>query len=225
MRHILDRPVWQALATRHPRLGEGGPLAKRYATDISPFAAARDDDAASLRALGALVPAGGMAVLLQSEACPPIEGTKVTFSAPGVQMVARNVEPLASHPDIIALGDADAPDMVELATLTKPGPFLARSHLFGGYIGVRRQGKLIAMAGKRLSFPGYTEVSGVCTHPEARGQGLAGILSRIVAARILARGETPFLHAWAANEPAIRLYKALGFAHRRDVVVTGLTRA
>jgi ribosomal protein S18 acetylase RimI-like enzyme len=54
----------------------------------------------------------------------------------------------------------------------------------------------------------------VCTDERFRGQGLAGLLVRIVVHRIHERGETAFLHAAATNEPAIRLYDALGFETR-----------
>ncbi|WP_163317661.1 GNAT family N-acetyltransferase, partial [Enterobacter hormaechei] len=72
---------------------------------------------------------------------------------------------------------------------------------------------LIAMAGERMRTPGFTEVSGVCTHPDFRGAGLAGKLMRAVAARIVARGELPFLHAYADNASAIALYERLGYRY------------
>jgi predicted GNAT family acetyltransferase len=72
---------------------------------------------------------------------------------------------------------------------------------------------------------GFTEVSGVCTHPGFRGRGYAASLSQAVAARILDRGETPFLHAYAANTAAIALYESLGFEVRCPVTVTALARA
>jgi len=117
--------------------------------------------------------------------------------------------------EAIDLTDADAPDMIELAMLTRPGPFIARTHTMGSFIGIRKEGRLIAMAGERFKLDGYTEVSGVCTHPDWRGRGYAGLLSRIVATRIMARGETPFLHAFITNTAAIRLYESLGFVARR----------
>jgi predicted GNAT family acetyltransferase len=80
------------------------------------------------------------------------------------------------------------------------------------------------MAGERMKPDGFTEVSGVCTHPDWRGRGYAGGLMRLVARRILARGETPFLHAYATNEGAIALYRSLGFAIRRQVTATILKR-
>ena len=78
------------------------------------------------------------------------------------------------------------------------------------------------MAGERMKPDGYVEVSGVCTHPDHRGHGYAAMLSTAVAERILARGETPFLHAFATNTAAIRLYERLGFSLRTEVGVVRL---
>jgi predicted GNAT family acetyltransferase len=80
------------------------------------------------------------------------------------------------------------------------------------------------MAGERMRAPGLTEVSAVCTHPDWRGRGLAGKLMRVVMARIVARGETPFLHSYASNATAITLYEKLGFRVRREVTATFLER-
>ncbi len=94
----------------------------------------------------------------------------------------------------------------------------------GDFLGVRQDGRLLAMAGERFRVPGYAEVSGVCTHPDARGLGLARRLSAAIAARIQARGEQPFLHAWETNVAAIKLYEELGFRVRDHVNVAVLER-
>jgi predicted GNAT family acetyltransferase len=104
--------------------------------------------------------------------------------------------------------------MMELTALTKPGPFSPRTHELGTYLGIRRDGKLIAMAGERLKIPGHTEVSAVCTHPEHTGHGYARSLMTEVMRRICSRGETPFLHVRADNVCAIALYYKLGFSRR-----------
>jgi predicted GNAT family acetyltransferase len=70
------------------------------------------------------------------------------------------------------------------------------------------------MAGERMKQEGFTEVSGVCTHPDFQGRGLARLLSVFMTHRILARGETPYLHAYATNAAAIRLYQSIGFELR-----------
>ena len=124
--------------------------------------------------------------------------------------------PLASNrsAEIDELGPRDSPEMVELTTLTKPGPFGSRTHELGYYVGIRQEGKLVAMAGERLKVPGYTEVSAVCTHPDYLGRGYAGALMTEVMQQIRERGETPFLHVRADNARAIALYERLGFRIR-----------
>jgi len=114
--------------------------------------------------------------------------------------------------------------MLALATLTEPGPFLSRTHTMGSFLGIRVRGQLVAMAGERMRFPGYTEVSGVCTHPEFRGRGFARRLSAAVVAGIRVRGDQ-FLHAWQVNSSAISLYEGLGFKVRTEVNVAVLERS
>jgi predicted GNAT family acetyltransferase len=219
MTHPLDRPAWHALRTRqmHLALGEGRAL--RYQSDYAIFAATGDDGAESVRALEALIRVHGPAILLGAGEVPDVPGTVVEKAAIGLQMVADAVAPPGQLPDVLELGDADAPEMLALATLTEPGPFFTRTQRLGRFIGVRREGRLIAMAGERMKLIGFTEVSGVCTHPDFRGQGLAGALMRIVSARIIASGEKPFLHAYADNKGAIALYETLGFRVRAEMAV------
>jgi len=216
MPHVLDNPVWHALTGRQNDISLGSGLARRYLTDISTWAALADEGDAALAELSSLVPAGG-SVILARKSDRPFASTPRLSAAPfeGLQMVGENLAPLDALDEAIDLTDADAPDMIELAMLTRPGPFIARTHTMGSFIGIRKEGRLIAMAGERFKLDGYTEVSGVCTHPDWRGRGYAGLLSRIVATRIMARGETPFLHAFITNTAAIRLYESLGFVARR----------
>lgn len=221
----LDRPVWHALNTRQNAFAVGGARARRYATDVEPFAAARNDSDESLAELATLIATHGAAVLIQVGESPLPPGTAALATMTGVQMVARNLEPLAPVLPVERLTEADVPAMIALAALTQPGPFLARTHLLGQFWGVKENGKLLAMAGERMKLDGFTEVSGVCTHPDARGRGYAGLLSRTVATQIQNRGETPFLHAYATNTPAIRLYETLGFELRTNMVVTMLAPA
>ncbi len=150
------------------------------------------------------------------------DGWTVEFQGDGLQLVAT--EALRSEPyeDAVILGAADVPEMVDLVDRTKPGPFAPRTYQLGTYLGVRRGGALVAMAGERLHPPGFTEISAVCTDPAHRGHGLATALVRAVAHNIRERGETPFLHASADNVNAIRLYRSMGFAIRRKVLFTAL---
>lgn len=219
--HILDRPVWAALNGRQAGLAVRHGPAIRMRPDYGLFAAIPDDSAESLAALGELVREMGPVGLVELAAPPPIPGTELVSSAVCLQMVAETVAPAWDVSfDMLALGDADAAEMLALATLTKPGPFFARTHQLGAFIGVRIDGQLVAMAGERMRPDGYTEASGVCVHPDHRGQGYAARLLREVTARILARGDKAFLHSYADNATAIGLYESLGYRGRREVVFT-----
>lgn len=224
--HPLDRPVWASLSTRLAALSEGSDLARRFLRDVNLFASARDDSPAALAALAGLVGAEDTVIVLQVPQIRLPAALTVIEADAGVQML-RSVRREAPAPgeDIVQLGDADAAEMLALAQLTRPGPFLPGTHRMGRFLGIRIAGRLAAMAGERMQLPGYTEVSGVCTHPDFRGRGLARRLSEAVAAGIEARGEVPFLHAWKSNAAAISLYAALGFELRTEVQVAVLRRA
>lgn len=203
----------------------GGGFARRYLPDVNLFASALDDSDASLTALAELVRPGEQVYLLQVPDIVVPPGLVVVKRAKAVQMVAkRTVQIEAPCEDILNLADGDAPEMLALAKLTEPGPFLVRTHTMGHFLGIRIGGRLAAMAGARFRFPGYTEVSGVCTHPEFRGRGFARALSAVVMARIESRAERPILHAWKTNLPAIALYESLGFEVRTEADVAVLTK-
>ncbi len=225
MKHILDRPVWSALETRHSAFAEGGDLARRYRPTIIPFAATAADDPESLQALGRLVPSGESAILAQADpiALPP-ELVAVS-TADAVQMVAEPPLQTVSDLRIEQLTRQDAIEMLALASLTRPGPFTLEASSLGEFWGVRIDGRLAAMAGERMKQPGYSELSGVCSHPDFRGGGIARLLSLFVANRIMARGEVPYLHAYANNIAAIKLYESIGFRLRSAMNIAVVQRA
>lgn len=217
---FLDNPIWNALSTDHASLAEGDDRARRYPFEIGPLAGMRDASAESYESLGPL--AGEFPVVLFS--IPPIEppaGWSTLRTGAVVQMVHRapvkeaNAEPLRDGATLRQLTHADAPAMVALAELTEPGPFRLRTIELGNFYGIFHGEQLVSMAGKRMHMPGLIEVSGVCTHPDARGRGYAGRLMQIVMGEIEQAGRTPFLHAWADN-PAVRLYESLGFTLTRQ---------
>ncbi|WP_327292620.1 GNAT family N-acetyltransferase [Streptomyces sp. NBC_01198] len=214
--HVLDNAVWAALSGAHRHLAETAGLAARYQPDVSPFVAIADpDDPQAWDDLAELVGAGNSFALAGIPAVPA--GWAAGAPADGVQLVATSLR-TADDPEAERLGRADIPEMLELVGRAKPGPFLARTVEMGAYYGIRREGRLVAMAGERLRPPGWTEISAVCTDQQHRGQGLATRLVRHVAAGITARGDTPFLHAAAVNTGAIRLYESIGFTLRRTTL-------
>ena len=224
-RHPLDRPIWSALSSRQASFARGDDRARRFDPDVAPFAASADDSPQALDALGKLIADGATVILLQAGETRLPSGTIAESSAPAVQMVLQSFNPATGSAPIEPLDPSAAAEMRALAELTRPGPFAARTHELGEFFGIRDRGRLVAMAGERMKTPGYCEVSAVCTHPDSRGRGFAAKLTSLVVSRILARGETPMLHAYASNKGAIALYERLGFLTRSEMTVIFLKRA
>lgn len=225
MSHILDRPVWSALDTRHRIFANGDKLAKRYPASIVPFAATATDDAESLQAFARLVSPGESVIMAQADAIALPQGLSAISTADAVQMVAEKPLPAVSDERVQQLTLDDAAEMLALASLTKPGPFTLKALSLGDFWGVKINGRLAAMAGERMKQPGYSELSGVCSHPDFRGGGLGRLLSVFVSNRIMARGEVPYLHAYANNANAIGLYESIGFRLRSKMNVAVVQRA
>ncbi|WP_019962149.1 GNAT family N-acetyltransferase [Woodsholea maritima] len=216
----LDRPVWHTLSHRHFALSRGTPRARIFLPEVNAFASAASDDDADMSALVALIEPHRPVYLIQRTPLNLPENLEVLKTAKGVQMVLDGAVAMRDNaPEIVALSEEDIPQMVALAHLTEPGPFFDRTFYMGRWWGIRMNGRLAAMAGERMAFPGFCEVSGVCSHPDFRGQGLAYHLSAYVTAEIRARGQVAFLHSWADNDTAIGLYTRIGFRPRCEMNV------
>jgi ribosomal protein S18 acetylase RimI-like enzyme len=220
--HLLDSSVWASLTGHHARFAERHGRAIRYEPDVAPFVALSDlSDERAWADAADLVGPGGSLGLPGATAWPG--GWEALFQGEGVQLVDTSLQ-ARPDPEAVRLGPDDVPEILGLIARTEPGPFLPRTIELGTYLGIRRDGALIAMAGERQHPPGWTEISAVCTDEAYRGQGLATRLVRAVAAGIRERGETPFLHALGTNTGAIRLYESLGFTLRRRAAFTVLRR-
>ena len=218
----LDYPTWAALNGAHARFAQWQGRVVRYQPDVAPFLAIPpepDDEAKMWADVAALAGPGAVVVVPGVEAPPP--GWELVDQVAGVQMVGDGVVG-RTDAEAVRLTEADVPEMLALVERTRPGPFLPRTIQLGTYLGIRRDGRLVAMAGERLHPPGFTEISAVCTDESVRGQGLATRLVLAVAAGIRERGETPFLHAAGTNTNAIRLYETLGFLLRQRPNFTAL---
>lgn len=222
---VLDHPVAQSLLGQHSELARRCGQAATYLPDVATFCAVpAEPDSTDWADLARLLGSGGFADMFSSPALPPSDWEPV-FELEGRQMLWPGRRLGAPRPaadvEILELGAQDVPEMLDLVARAAPGPFWPRTCELGTYLGIRAQGRLVAMAGERLRPPGWTEISAVCTAPEARGQGHAARLVLALVERILARGERPFLHVAEANTGAIALYERLGFESRKSVTFRG----
>ncbi|MBT0666969.1 GNAT family N-acetyltransferase [Novosphingobium profundi] len=228
----LEGPlVWNALPGRQAAFAVGDGDARRFHPDIGPLAGLRENSRECRQALSRLIHQTGPLALMQPGAAPHIPRSEILRQAAGVRMVlspegaARMAGDFARRRDMAGvvletLGPIDFPEMLTLATLTEPGPFSTRTGELGSFWGVREQGHLIAMAGQRIATDALVEVSAVCTHPEARGRGLAPLLSQRVALAVLADGRLPILHSYADNRAALAVYARLGFVEQARLTLT-----
>ena len=227
--HVLDNPAWSALTTHQAHLALGGNLARCYPPDLTPIGAVASPDRRALEALADLIPLGdylslpatlpGLVPLLPPQLRVTLEKTLVQMvSSCRIHVATRGLE-------LSVLSAADAPEMLALASLTHPGPFRSRTYTLGTYLGIRVDGRLVAMAGQRMHLPGYREISAVCTHPDFEGRGYARTLVSRLAAAVFDESMTPFLHFEEANERAQALYISLGFIERRRLPLLVVERA
>ena len=216
--NLLDNPVWHALTGPHRAHALGRGAARHYPRDIAPFSAIAEPSEQAYADLAADLPVNSEARLFRPSVEPLPDGWEELDRFPLLQMVASGP---SNGAEIAAslLAVADVAAMMDLVAATEPGPFGPRTPLLGRYLGIWQGDRLVAMAGERLRVPGHVELSAICVRPEARGKGYAAALTGRLMRLAFEGGEVPFLHVRPDNVGAVALYKRLGFATRRELVV------
>lgn len=221
---VLDNPIWNALTSAHRSMARINGLAARYPGDVSPLTGLGELSPQAFDDLKALVGDDEQMALFTTAPVEVPAGWQVVKARYIDQMVCTEPPPVSDQA-FVTLGPDDVPDMLALTALTEPGPFAARTHEMGHYVGVRSEdGRLAAMTGQRLGLGDFTEISAVCTHPDFQGRGYAKALVAYQAARIHGEGRTPFLHVKTENG-AKAVYEKLGFRVRRPIQYSVLARA
>jgi hypothetical protein len=147
----LDNPAWHALSGPQRALGISTGLAARFHRSICPFAGFAGYPSPSHWAdMASLLEPGGTTVMLNLPSAAVPQQWTVLRAIEAIQMLGDTLnegrgEPWASG-EVVPLGDDDVDDMLVLVAEARPGPFLARTIEFGGYLGVRRSSELVAMA-------------------------------------------------------------------------------
>lgn len=230
MKHLLDQPVWNALQTGNSNLSQGEAEGKFFDKMVAPFADVEVQDTAHFEDLYDIIPDNREVVLFSLSQNLNFGPWKVMQCIDTLQMIYNgSLKRGDSKADSQAAGkvpndlitrsleNADIPAMLALTAQTKPGPFLERTIDFGHFLGSFDNNKLVAMAGQRLHPGTFAEISGVCTHPDYAGMGLARQLITRHIQRIMDSGETPFLHVKSSNLNAVKLYESIGFTVRAQL--------
>lgn len=215
MKHVLENPVYQGLISGDKQLSYGTDKVKYFDENVSPFAGFDEGYRQGFEDLYDILPAGRTILYAIPQSIRPPKGWQPLHELQGVQMLYVGNTPASPTPfNLVPLQEQHIDQMVELATLTKPGPFGPRTIDFGHYYGIFEEDKLVAMTGQRLHVHQFTEVSAVCTHPDHLGKGYAAALVQQAVQLIVQQDQTPFLHVRADNTRAISLYERLGFVIR-----------
>jgi ribosomal protein S18 acetylase RimI-like enzyme len=222
---LLDNIVWHTLAGPHARFAAGTNQARRYAMGFSPIVGFPDSKQPNFAALAPFCSDGEHFYCDGWSGGVP-EGWRIDAESTMFKMVWEAAMPPADEaPEAVRLGPEHSAQAFELAALTRPGPFGPRTIELGEYFGRFDGLRLIAMAGERMHAGNLREISGVCTHPDFQGRGLARMLMTSLIRRQMQRGETPFLHVMRDNSKAHQLYRRMGFGIYRESVVRVVSRS
>ena len=209
---ILDNPVYHALLSGDANKALGSGPVKFFDPDVSPFVGFPEQYEDGFKDLHQLLTADRNILYASRQEIDLPGGWELIQFIRGSQFLYLSGKKFDNDfSDIIPLNSQHVDQMVNLAVLTKPGPFGKRTIDFGHYHGIFNNDQLVAMTGRRLHVYDYTEVSAVCTHPDFLGRGYAQRLIQHQVNSILEEKKIPFLHVRYDNNRAIDLYERLGF--------------
>lgn len=217
MKHILHNPVFNALCSGDKSLSLGTDVVKYFDEEVSPFVGFDETNANAFADLYELLPQGRKILYANPDGITIPQGWQLAIEIKGLQFVYEGGAIKNEFANVQPLGAKHINEMVDLAALTKPGPFATGTIKFGYYHGIFENEKLVAMTGQRLHPQNYTEISAVCTHPSHTGKGYANTLMLHQLQLIQQQGQQPFLHVREDNERAIALYQRLGFTISRPM--------
>jgi ribosomal protein S18 acetylase RimI-like enzyme len=224
MKHLLDNISWHTLAGPHAKYAAGTEDARRYAQGFSPIVGFANPEHPNFAALARFCEPGEHFYCDGWSGAAPTGWTIDAESTMFRMLWEAGMPATDEAPEAVPVGPQHASQALELAALTRPGPFGPRTIELGEYFGCFDGQRLVAMAGERMCAGSLREISGVCTHPDFQGRGYARRLMFKLIRRQMQRNETPFLHVMRDNTGARQLYERMGFRNHRETVVRVISR-
>lgn len=224
--HPLDNPAWTALTTHQSGIALVEGMARRFPPEMAVYGALALSMPQAWESLARLARTPVGLFSAQPLALPP--RWTVTRHVELLEMVHEDLPPAPGRdaPEISELKESDVPEMSVVYEATRPGRKMCpRNQKLGTFLGVRCEGKLVALAGLRMHLPGYREITTVGTMPGFEGRGYASALVTALVERIRLRNEQPYLTVTINNARAIAIYRRLGFRERTQLHSTSVAFA
>lgn len=236
----LDNAVWTALTTKQAQHAHTSALARRFPPEMTLLGALAANTAMAFDSLAQLIQRDPVTLYFTSSPQIPaaweilravelhqmVQETEAPAALSPHETTPNEAEADKNAPEVIELTPADVPEMSVLYTATRPGRTLCpRIQKLGQFLGLREEGKLVAMGGLRLHIAGYREISTVATLPGHEGRGYGTAIVRGLIERIGSRGDRPFLTVRSDNMRAIEIYRRLGFKERTVLYSQTIRRA
>lgn len=219
----LDNPAWHALTETHAGFAMGTDELKRYDPSIVLFAGFNLEKENITNQFDEVFKPGDSFFLFDDLPALPVNYIIETV-VQCLQMVCEKPVPVVITENIRPLDESNREEMYSLVSKVFPGYYLPGTPVMGDYFGIFKDGKLVSIAGERLSMEGLTEISAVVTHPGHIGRKYAQQFVTYLDNKNLNAGTIPFLHTGSNNERAIKIYELLGYKKRRIIPVTKIKR-
>lgn len=220
---LLENIAWHTLIGPHAKFATGTGDVRRYAPGFSPILGFENSEAPNFKSLVSFC-GPGEHFYCEGWTGDSADGWTIEAESTMFKMLWKGAIPEDEAPEAVQLGPNHAYQALDLATLTRPGPFGLRTIELGDYFGCFEGERLVAMAGERMFAGTLREISGVCTHPDFQGRGFARRLMTKLIRRQMQRNETTFLHVMRDNTNARRLYERIGFENYKESVVRVVSR-
>ncbi len=218
----LDNPVWYSLAETHKDISINYPHVKFYDPAYCPFGGFIQSNDISTQIDRYSKLTVNFFIVGKKPLLPP--GIFLRKELICLQMVVEKKIESEIEEDLVKLDDTYSAALSDLVNEIQPGYFKEKTNLMGEYVGLVKDGKLVAVTGERMKMDTFTEVSAVVTHPSYTGKGFAKQLVAHTVNKIFDENKTPYLHVAETNFVAIKLYQKLGFRIRRKISFWNLER-
>ena len=222
--HVLDNCVWAALHGPHSKYADKTDHACVYKPEYYRFAAVSEYTEKAYKELASIVNSGRtIAIAGTGQTVNYQEWTHIASPKVHLMILEEPIKP----PDLPyeKLTPTDTKDTIALSKTSNHTEELnLHKYMIGDFYGIKNSGRIVSIAGERMQLDEYSEVSGVCTHPDYRRRGYGGGLTLHKCSMIHDRGKTPFLGVLDDNSNAVQLYKKLGFIIHTTVHLDMLQR-